>query len=111
MTKSKIEVNYTPESVAKMVSIYQDADCDITRKEAVAFIADSLGKTTRSVIAKLSREQVYVKPTPVTKTGTAIVTKKELVHEISDKLELDFSDVASLGKASKAALEILRDRV
>ena len=66
MTKAKA-VNYTPEAVERMVEVYTSAESDAERKSAVESLAKELGKNVRSVIAKLSREDVYVKPTPATK--------------------------------------------
>ena len=44
-------VNYTPDQVETMVEMYTNGD-------PVVEIANVVGKTTRSVIAKLSREGV-----------------------------------------------------
>ena len=50
-------VNYTPEQTTKMVADYQ---AGVT----VDQIAEALGKSVRSIVAKLSREGVYKrKPT------------------------------------------------
>ena len=46
-------VNYTPEQTAQMVADYQAGT-------SVEMIAETFGKTVRSVVAKLSREKVYV---------------------------------------------------
>lgn len=56
--------NYTPEQTARMVSDYQAG-------MAVDQIAHNLGKTVRSVVAKLSREKVYVAKSYVNKNGEA----------------------------------------
>ena len=49
---SKI-VNYTPEQTLAMVADYQAG-------VSVETIAQNMGKTVRSVVAKLSREKVYI---------------------------------------------------
>ncbi len=108
MTKAK-EVNYTPENVERMVAVYAEATSDEQRKNAVALLAEELGKNVRSVIAKLSREGVYVKPTPATKAGAKIETKAEIVADIATNLKVEVSALASLSKATKAALVALRD--
>ena len=53
-TKTVKQENYTAEQTAKMVADYVAAPV----KATVDAIAAELGKTTRSVIAKLSREKV-----------------------------------------------------
>ncbi len=47
-------INYTPEQTAQIISDYQSG-------LSVEIIADNLGKTVRSIVAKLSREKVYIK--------------------------------------------------
>ena len=47
--------NYTEQQTKEMVAQYEAAPT----KETVVAIAEKLGKNTRSVIAKLSREGVY----------------------------------------------------
>jgi hypothetical protein len=47
-------INYTPEQTAQIISDYQSG-------KSVEIIADNLGKTVRSIVAKLSREKVYIK--------------------------------------------------
>jgi len=89
--------NYTPEQTAKMVEAYQSG----TTVEA---IAAELGKTVRSVVAKLSREKVYKAKTYVTKTGDAPVKKDAHADVIGLALGLSESDTESLTKANKAAL-------
>jgi len=100
-------VNYTDDQVSKMIKAYQTADTDSSRKEAVQSLATDLGKTVKSVIAKLCREGVYIKATPVTKSGEAVVRKEDIVKNIASKLDLKFDDVKSLGKATKLDLETL----
>ena len=107
MTKSTIAPNYSDVAVAQMISTYSAQTNAEDRKAAVSSIAKELGKTVKSVIAKLSREGVYVKAVPATKNGKAIVKKEAIVKAIATLLELDFADVKSLGKATKADLETL----
>jgi len=99
-------VNYTPEAVAHMVKEYSSAASDSERKATVQALASELGKTVKSVIAKLSREMVYVKATPVTKTGSKIETKSQIVSDI--ELMSGDAELTTLVKASKADLEKLR---
>jgi len=90
-------VNYTTEQAAQMVADYQ---AGVT----VETIAQNLGKTVRSVVAKLSREKVYVAKTYKTKTGESVVKKDSLADKIGSVLGLAENDVESLTKATKPAL-------
>jgi len=107
MTTTTKAVNYSETDVADMLELYSAANTADERKGAVSVIAKTFGKTVKSVIAKLSREGVYVKAQKVTKTGKAVVNKEAMVKDIAMLLDLDFEDVKSLGKATKASLEII----
>ena len=91
-------VNYTPEQTAQMVSDYSNG----TTVEA---IAEKMGKTVRSVVAKLSREKVYVAKTYVSKTGAPVVKKDAHADAIGAILKMTESETESLTKANKTALE------
>ena len=85
--------NYTAEMTAAIVEQYQQgADVDQ--------IADSIGKSIRSVRSKLVREGVYVaKPKPAAKRDQG-PTKKELLKD----LEATGFDVAGFEGATKGAI-------
>ena len=91
-------VNYTPEQTAQMVSDYSNG---IT----VEAIAEKLGKTVRSVVAKLSREKVYKAKTYVSKTGAPVVKKDAHADAIGAILKMTEAEIESLTKANKTALE------
>ena len=91
-------VNYTPEQTMQIVADYQ---AGVT----VETIAENLGKTVRSVVAKLSREKVYVAKAYVTKTGQAVVKKDAHADAIGAILKLTEAETESLTKANKTALE------
>jgi hypothetical protein len=95
-------VNYTPEQTVQMVADYQ---AGVT----VEAIANALGKTVRSVVAKLSREKVYQAKTYTTKTGEAVVKKDEVADYIAQALGLGEADAESLTKANKTALKAIAD--
>jgi hypothetical protein len=95
-------VNYTPEQTAKIIADYQ---AGIT----IESIAAALGKSTRSIVAKLSREKVYVAKTYVTKTGEAVVKKDAHADFIAQALGLSEADADSLTKANKTALAKIAD--
>ena len=95
-------VNYTPEQTAKMVS-------DYTNGVSVDNIAEALGKSVRSIVAKLAREGVYKKKTYVSKTGEAVVKKDAWADYIGEALGLTEADTESLTKANKTALAKIAD--
>ena len=95
-------VNYTPEQTAQMVT-------DYTAGVSVETIAQNLGKTVRSVVAKLSREKVYVAKTYVSKTGEPVVKKDAHADAIGAILRLPENDIESLTKANKSALKAIFD--
>jgi DNA-directed RNA polymerase specialized sigma24 family protein len=90
--------NYTPEQTAQMVEAYKAG----TTVEA---IAETLGKTVRSVVAKLSREGVYRKKEYTTKNGERPVKKDTTAEKIGEAVGLSEGEVDSLTKANKTALE------
>jgi hypothetical protein len=95
-------VNYTPEQTLKMVADYQ---AGIT----VDAIASELGKSVRSIVAKLSREKVYVAKAYTSKTGEAVVKKDTVADFIGEALRLSEADTESLTKANKVALKAIAD--
>lgn len=69
--------NYTKEQTQQLVNLYQERG-----NEALEDIAKELGRTLKSVRAKLVREGVYVAPDKVKKLADG-PSKKELVRELS----------------------------
>lgn len=98
MTTEKIVSNYTPEQTANAV-------IDYLAGTSVELIAERLGKSARSVIAKLSREKVYVVKAKM--AGAKSLTKAALVTQIEVLKELAPGTLVSLEKADKPALEAL----
>lgn len=98
--KTEKAVNYTAEQTAKMVADYTADKSEST----VATIALELGKSVRSVVAKLSREKVYVAKTYKTKTGEKVVKKDEHADAIGAVLKMTEPEIESLTKANKTAL-------
>ena len=90
--------NYTQQQTEQMVSKYT---ANPTRATVDA-LAKALGKNTRSVIAKLSREGVYVAQPRATKSGEPIVRKAELVAQIEAHFGIE---MPTLVKASKVDLQ------
>jgi hypothetical protein len=93
-------VNYTAEQTAEIVSAYMVG-------ESVETIAENMGKSVRSIVAKLSREGVYRKKEYVTKTGERAVKKDAHADAIGAILMLAENDVESLTKANKSALKAI----
>jgi hypothetical protein len=93
-------VNYTPEQTAQMVA-------DYSAGVSVETIAENLGKTVRSVVAKLSREKVYKAKEYVSKTGEKPVKKDAHADAIGAILRLPENDIESLTKANKSALKAI----
>ena len=95
-------VNYTAEQTAQMVADYKAG-------ATVESLAESLGKSVRSIVAKLSREGVYQKKEYKTKTGEPVQKKDETADAIGAILRLSEADTDSLAKANKRALRAIFD--
>jgi hypothetical protein len=93
-------INYTPEQTAALVADYRDGI-------SVEQLAMQLGKSVRSIVAKLSREGVYQKKEYKTKTGEAVVKKDSVADAIGAILRLPENDIESLTKANKSALKAI----
>jgi hypothetical protein len=94
---AKTNVNYTPEQTTAIVADYQAG-------VAVEAIAVAVGKSVRSVVAKLSREGVYKAKARVTKTGELVVKKDELADKLAKLCGLTEAEATSFAKANKTAL-------
>ncbi len=98
-----MSINYTQEQVEMMKQSY----IDNPSRETVEKLSETLDKSIKSIIGKLSREGVYKKTVYKTKTGESPITKKEIVQHIAELLEIDYGLVAGLEKAPKADLKLL----
>jgi hypothetical protein len=96
---SKTVVQYTPEQTSTLVAEY-------TAGASVEAIATAMGKSVRSVIAKLSREGVYVAKGKAA-TASERVTKAQLIDQIAASLEVSAEKLESLEKATKEALALV----
>lgn len=94
--------NYNADTVKYMKEVYEYNPTRAT----VETLADELGKSTRSIIAKLSREGVYIPVPRTTKKGTPVVAKATLVETIEKMLKVS---VPSLSKAGKGDLHKIVD--
>ena len=96
------KTNYTPEQTTQLVAGYQSG-------ETVEQLAEALGKTVRSVVAKLSREGVYVAKQRA--TGQHRVRKAELVDKLATACGVAPEVFESLEKANHDVLEALVARL
>ena len=104
MGNGKRMSSYTEELTAEISNEYRENPS----KQTIEAIAARIGKTPRSVIAKLASEGVYQTPVRTTKTGEPIVKKEELVAEIGSWLSIE---VPSLAKTSKMELKALHSAI
>lgn len=95
------QVNYTPEQVAQIVEAYK-AGTEVDQ------IATMVGKTVRSVVAKLSREGVYQPKAKAASGGR--VTKEELVAKLEAHFEMEAGSLDTFTKASREQLIMLASR-
>jgi hypothetical protein len=75
--------------------------------QTVETLAENLGKSTKSIIGKLSREGVYERAVYKNKSGDLPVTKAEIVSNIAENLGLEIENLTGLEKAPKATLKTL----
>ena len=93
--------NYTPEQTKIIVDQYKQGI-------PVEQIAEQLGKSTRSIVAKLSREGVYVAKSKQTQPR---VKKSELVERIAVAVGVPSELFESLEKANLEVLEQLANKL
>ena len=105
MTAKVKTVNYTPEMAKEIVESYKTNPS----KETVARLALQFGKTTRSIVAKLSREGVYKKAEYVAKNGEKPETKETKVAKIAEMLGAAPEMLNGLEAATKATLDMIID--
>lgn len=99
-------VNYTEAQTAELKAGYlaaADADYD-TRKGVVAQFAEKFGKSSKSIVAKLTREGVYKPAEYVSKNGEKPVKKDAHADAIGKVLGLTEPETESLTKCNKTAL-------
>lgn len=91
----KTVVNYTPEMTATVIEGYKAG-------KSVEELAVAVGKTARSVIAKLSKENVYKGKEKT--AGKREMLKAEMVAAISAEIGVSEEVLESLEKATGPAL-------
>ncbi len=95
-------MSYTEEQTKEIIAEYEANPS----RETVDAIAARIGKSARSVIAKLAAAHVYQTPQRLTKTGDAIVKKDDLVDDIEKWLNIE---APSLAKTAKLELRRLHE--
>ena len=90
-------INYTVEQTESLKS-------DYLAGVSVETIANAMGKSVRSVVAKLSREGVYTPKAYVSKSGEKPVKKDTVADAIGAVLLMSEPEIESLTKANKTAL-------
>jgi hypothetical protein len=96
-------MNYTKEQTELMITQYTTEPS----MQTVESLAESLGKSTKSIIGKLSREGVYKRAVYKSKSGEVPVTKLELVNNIAENLGVEIESLVGLEKSPKATLKTL----
>jgi len=90
--------NYSPEMTKTIIESYKAG-------QSVEAIATATGKSTRSIVAKLSREGVYQAKSKTKNTN--LVRKADLITEIAFSIGTNEELIESLEKATKEALELI----
>ena len=101
--------NFTDEQVAILKAEYDPTASDSARRAQTDALAEKMGKTRASIVAKLSSMGIYVKKARQDKTGAPVTTKQELVNAIRIFSGARDHELASLEKASKQDLKVLLD--
>jgi len=100
MTLVIASVPYTPEQTTQVLQLY-------ALGVNLETIAQTLNKSTRSIISKLVRENVY----EVKISEPPRLRKSQLVLEICTQLNIPLDELSSLEKATHAALCALHKQV
>lgn len=95
-------VNYTPEQVEQLVQGYKMG-------VQVEELAATMGKSVRSIVAKLSREGVYQPKTR--QAGVVRVTKADMVEQIAKLCNKPSEIMESLEKANQDVLVTILEQL
>lgn len=99
---TEIKANYTEAQTTQAVQDYQAG-------VSIEQIAETLGKSTRSVIAKLVREGVYQSKSRTLNHSKP--TKADTIQEIAARLNLPQEALQSLEKATLPTLQLLKQAI
>ena len=99
--------------MSKMINYTKAQESEIRELSPISYdvalvLAERFGKNLRSVIAKACSLEgvVYVARERVTKNGSQVVRKAEMVESIAKSLATD-EDLTGLEKATKSSLDAL----
>jgi len=100
-------MSYTEQITKELIEAYEDEPT----RETVEKLAETYGKSIKSIIGKLSREGVYRREIYRSKTGEVPITKAEIVADLAELLELEVWHLEGLEKAPKTTLKNLQKAV
>ena len=103
-----MSVNYTEEQTTYVIQEYLKNKED---EDVIKRLAQELNKSEKSIIGKLSKENVYEKRVYRSKSGELPVTKKELVANLSSLVGANPERLQGLEKAPKLELKYLIQQV
>ena len=111
----KTKIKYTHEQVKEMQALYNAIPADDMSEEAfeeraevILDLADKYHKTSRMIIAKLSKMEIYIKKPKVSKvTGIKAETKETMVRRLEVKHNWPPGDYLGLEKAPKIVIQKL----
>ena len=96
-------MNYTEDQTQHIVDAYK-AEASM---KTVEKLAEELGKSTKSIIGKLSREGVYERAVYKNKSGISPITKAEICLNIAENLGIEVESLVGLEKSPKGTLQAL----
>ena len=104
--------NYTETELQKAIEMYlANREAGMPNKENIAAINDEVPKGPRSLIAKLSREGVYVTEASQPARKVEGPTKKEMISELRNLGVFPDAVIDGLSPASKPAIEALLEYI
>jgi hypothetical protein len=92
---TQAQTRYTEDQVARMTEAYTAEATQAT----VEALATELGRSTKSVVAKLAQLGLYQSKAKAKKAGTAKVTKAERAEALAYRLGVAEADRAEVAKA------------
>lgn len=101
-------MKYNEEQTKAIIEAYQKAE---NKKAIVEKLAIQFNVSTRSIIGKLAREQVYERTPYLNKLGQPPETKKQIIAEMAGLLNIDPEKIQGLEKAPKLELILIRRKI
>lgn len=106
MTTAKKE-NYTEAQVKELSDAYTEVETEAERDEVIEKFSQKFNKTKRSIIAKLSKEGIYIKKETSKKTGAIVIKKEDLesrIIEAANETGRNGAKLVGISKAPKTAM-------